>query len=231
MGTITVIFVPLYALFVLISNIFGIVSGDNSAKVVLPYDPENGVVWEYDNVDDPYIRLAKTETNGNKQIFYFVDNFRHFYDIGLVELTDGDYLDLIFTDRNGNSVKYYAQIYEEGLTTFSRIKLLSPDEYIEFIYDIKPQTQFEMYSWYADIDCEEYILYNANVFAAENSYTVVYEKGYSESDTIAVEFSCRSFPQYADVDETYSLKIDFSSGEGILVYENIDIKYLNPNKR
>ncbi len=223
MGTITVVFAPLLALFVMIANLFGIASGNNSAKVTLPYDPENGVVWEYDDVDDPYIRLAKTEVNGNEQTFYFVDNFRHFYDAGLA---DGDYLDLIFTDKNGNSVKYYAHIYEEGYTTFSRIKILAPDKYIEFVYNIKPQTQFEMYRWYTDIDSEEHILYNANVFAAQNSYTVVYEKGSAESDTIAVEFNCRSFPQYEDVREKYSLNIDFSSGEGIVVYENTDIKYM-----
>lgn len=215
MGAITVIFAPLYAVFVLFSSIFGIVSGNNTANVALPYDPENGVVWEYDNIDDPYIKLTKTEIKDGEQIFYFAGNTSHFYNA----LYDGDYLDLIFTDKNGNTLKYYAFIYEEGISLISKIKILAPDEYIEYVYDIVPQTQHEQYRWVVDIDNN--IKLNTDVIAPKNSFTVVYDKGSDSGEILNLYFRCISLSGNAD--ERYKIHVDFSSGEGVLISENIEI--------
>lgn len=218
MSFIITVLAPLYALFVAISSIFGLAAGDNTAKVALPYAPESGLVWEYDNVEDPYISLTKTEIKNGEQIFYFTGNTRH----ANKEFSDGDYLDLIFTDKNGNSVKYYAFIYEEGYTYNSKIKILAPDEYIEYVYNIVPQIPDVQYRWVADNDCEKYLKHNPNVFACENSYTVVYDKNSADSEKIEVYFRC--IPVSEGNDERHRLTIDFSSGEGVLIEKNIEIK-------
>ncbi len=200
-----------------ISSILGLAAGDNTAKVSLPYNPQSGLVWEYDNVEDPYISLTKTEIKNGEQIFYFTGNTRHAYK----EFSDGDYLDLIFTDENGNSVKYYAFIYEEGYTYNSKIKILAPDEYIEYVYDIIPQTPDVLYRWTSDIDCEKYLKHNPNSFAAKNSYTIVYDKNSADSEMIEVYFRC--IPVSEGNDERHRLTIDFSSGEGVPVEKDIEI--------
>lgn len=217
MSFIITVLAPLYALFVAISSIFGLAAGDNTAKVALPYNPQSGLVWEYDNVEDPYISLTKTEIKDGEQIFYFTGNTRHAYK----EFIDGDYLDLIFTDENGNSVKYYAFIYEEGYTYNSKVKILEPDEYIEYVYDINPQTPDVLYRWTSDIDCEKYLKYNPNTFAEKNSYTVVYDKNSADSEIIEMYFRC--IPVSEGNDERHRLTIDFSSGEGVPVEKNIEI--------
>ena len=72
MGSVTVILVPFLAVLVFIADLFLSITGLDITKVALPYDPENGLVWEYDGVDDPYIKLEKMTVDGNEQVFRFV---------------------------------------------------------------------------------------------------------------------------------------------------------------
>ena len=69
MGTsILLIFIIPAAIFqVIFSYISGAFMGYPTAKVELPYDEATGLVWEYDNVDDPYINLVETETKDGNQ--------------------------------------------------------------------------------------------------------------------------------------------------------------------
>lgn len=214
MGTVTVIFAPLYALFVWISSLFGLISGDNLTKVELPYDPEQGVVWEYDNVDDPYLNLQKTKIEGDKQVFYFKANSfsTPFY--------NGEVMDLVFTDENGNSQKYYAYRYQEGYTTYKTLKILAPGEYIECSYTPTPQIEEEMYDWDVGSEEEMYVLLDKERFAPEKTFTMIYEKGSTESGVIAVRLSWHS-PTAVDGDyyESGFVQIDFSSGKGVVTKE------------
>ncbi len=225
MGTVTVgialIFAPLYALFTMIASFFGIATGDNASKVSLPYDPEKGLVWEYDNVDDPYIRLKKTEIKDGEQIFYFTENTFH---IEYFDYYKGEMMDLIFTDENGNSLKYYAYPYQEGVATYNKIKILAPDEYIEFVYHAVPQIDDENSRWHIDSKSEKHVLYSPEEYAPEKTYTFVYEKGSNEYNSLSVGFTCGH--RDAGFYEDRYVIVDFSSGEGVITKEhNSSIEY------
>ena len=62
---------PLIFVELFLRMIMGAAIGYPTAQVELPYDEATGLVWEYDNVDDPYVNLVKTEIEDGKQIFYF----------------------------------------------------------------------------------------------------------------------------------------------------------------
>lgn len=218
MGTVTVIFAPLYALFVWISSLFGFITGDNLTKVELPYDPEQGLVWEYDNVDDPYLNLQKTKIEDGKQVFYFKANSfsTPFY--------NGEVMDLVFTDENGNSQKYYAYRYQEGYTTYKTLEILAPGEYIEFNYTPNPQIKEETYDWNVDPDKEIYVLLDKERFASEKTFTIIYEKDSTESDVISVGLSWHK-PTAMEDDhyENGFIQIDFSSGKGVITKEYFSV--------
>ena len=91
--------IPAMIFEVLFSFITGAMFGYPTAKVELPYDEAAGLVWEYDNVDDPYVKLSETEIKDGKQIFYFES-------AGIEISTDGEMMDLVFTDKNGNEEVY-----------------------------------------------------------------------------------------------------------------------------
>ena len=52
-----------------IISFFGGVMGVGQAEIVLPHDPENGIVWEYKSEDEAFIKLAEKsiETNRKKE--------------------------------------------------------------------------------------------------------------------------------------------------------------------
>lgn len=212
MGTITVFLAPFYALFVWISSLFGVLMGDNLAKVELPYNPENGLVWEYDDVDDPYIRLQKTEIKDGKQIFYFK------HKTVLENTCYGQAMDLIFTDKNGNSLKYYAYPYQEGYTTYETIKILAPGEYLEFSYTPTPQLEASEYRWSIDLDDEFCVLHYKDGIATEKTFTFIYEIGSNEYNMISVGYSISPAGPH-DSYENCFVHVDFSSGEGVITKE------------
>lgn len=67
----------------------------------MPYDESQGIVWEYDDVNDYYIELAETRVEDDKQIFVFANE-------DCKEEINGSLMDVVFTDKNGNRMKYYA---------------------------------------------------------------------------------------------------------------------------
>lgn len=212
MGTITIFLAPLYALFVWISSLFGVATGNNLSKVELPYNPEQGLVWEYDNIDDIYLRLQKTEIKDGKQIFYFKHK-------NVLENTCyGQAMDLIFTDKNGNALKYYAYPYQEGYTTYKTIKILAPGEYLEFSYTPTPQTQAPKYRWSIDLDDEIYVLHYKDGIASEKTFTFVYEIGSNDYNMISVGFSISPTGPH-NYYESGFVHVDFSSGEGVITKE------------
>lgn len=123
MGTsiLLVFIIPAMIFEVLFSFITGAMFGYPTAKVELPYDEATGLVWEYDNVDDPYVKLSETEIKDGKQIFYFES-------AGIEISTDGEMMDLVFTDKNGNEEVYYcvtsAKINEPGIYSADECRLM-----------------------------------------------------------------------------------------------------------
>ena len=112
---------PLIIIELLFRIITGAVVGYPTAQVELPYDEATGLVWEYDNVDDPYVKLSKTEIKDGKQIFYFEST-------GIEIATDGEMMDLVFTDENGNEEVYYcitsAKINAPGIYSADECRLM-----------------------------------------------------------------------------------------------------------
>lgn len=112
---------PLIIIELLFRVIMGAAVGYPTAQVELPYYEATGLVWEYDNVDDPYVKLSKTEIKDGKQIFYFEST-------GIEISTDGEMMDLVFTDKNGNEEVYYcvtsAKINEPGIYSADECRLM-----------------------------------------------------------------------------------------------------------
>ncbi len=92
---------PLMFFGLIFEMIVGAVVGYPTAQIELPYDEATGLVWEYDNVDDPYINLVKTEIKDGKQIFIFEN-------AGIGLDWNGEVMEIVFTDKNGNEEVYYA---------------------------------------------------------------------------------------------------------------------------
>ena len=127
MGTsiLLIFIIPAMIFEVIFSFVSGAFVGYPTAKVELPYNEATGLVWEYDNVDDPYINLADTEIEDGKQIFYFECSGMNFE-------PNGEMMELVFTDQNGNEEVFYCvtsakinapSIYSEEECTLTEITL------------------------------------------------------------------------------------------------------------
>ena len=107
MGSVTIIFIaPILILMMLFGSFAGAIKGDNVTKVELPYNPSEGLVWEYDGVDDPLFELIETETEGDKQVFTFKGI--NMFDTMGEEIDSDMVMDVIFTNKNDEKLVYYA---------------------------------------------------------------------------------------------------------------------------
>ncbi len=150
MGSVTVIFlIPIMFFVMLFGSISGAIKGDNVTKVELPYDPANGVVWEYDGVDDPLMELVETEVKGDKQIFTFkgIGMFDGLFDENEEPKDVYMVMDVVFTDENGNELLYYARVDNDYLALDYKIKFWSPDEYVIFEYTPEEDITVEGAEW------------------------------------------------------------------------------------
>lgn len=112
MGTsvLLVFIIPAIFFELIFANIAGAIFGYPTEEIALPYDEEKGFVWEYDCVNDPTLELVRTEIRDGEQVFFFASS-------GKIDIADifvkregeweGDVMDLVFTDKNGNKKVYY----------------------------------------------------------------------------------------------------------------------------
>ncbi len=166
MGSVTIIIIiPLFLIYFAFSSVIGAVTGIDKTEVVLPYEPEKGIVWECDIQDDTPIELVDTKIDGEKQIFYFKSNstkemVRYFADLAKdfitkeysdTEYSYGEYYRVTFTDENGNEKKYYAEseLGDESKLLYDKAVFYAPDEYFAFDYTVTAQQPLEgEYGWY-----------------------------------------------------------------------------------
>ena len=152
MGSVTIFFiVPVMIIMMLFGSAVGAINGDNVTKVELPYNPSEGIVWEYDGVDDPLFNLIETEIKGDKQIFTF-KGIRVFDGIfeDDYETVDSDLImDVVFTNENGEELLYYAAVDHDYFALNHKIEFWSPDEYVIFDYTPKEETTVEGAEWVA----------------------------------------------------------------------------------
>lgn len=138
------LFLPFLLVGAFFMNLSGFVTGADQTRIALPYDPEKGLVWEYDNKNDPYIKLHNTVIEGDEQIFCFRDKR------GTTNSENGEWMDMIFTDKNGNQKKYYVSFDHEGVLEDKHqdFLVLAPGEYHEYDYTVKAQDTSHGGDWY-----------------------------------------------------------------------------------
>ena len=216
MGSVTVILVPFLAVLVFIADIFLSLTGLDVTKVVLPYDPENGLVWEYDNINDPYIKLEDMVIGDDEQIFKFVNrgnNKDTNYKYGC-----GYMMDLIFTAENGETETYYATTRNVSL---GRVKIWAEDEVLVYNYTATVQKLYDDSEWEMDFGTgsdSEYVVYNPDTKSTSRTFTVVYEKGTDDDDIIWLYFVNRSAEE--DYWESHKIQLDCSGKEAKLLKES-----------
>lgn len=152
MGSVTIIFIiPIMIGMMLFGSMVGAIKGDNVTKVELPYDPSEGIVWEYDGVDDPLFNLIATETDGDKQIFTFKGTavFEGIFEENHETVDPDTVMDVIFTNENGEELLYYAAVNHDYFALNHKIEFWSPDEYVIFDYTPKEETTVEGAEWVA----------------------------------------------------------------------------------
>lgn len=96
-----IVLIPAALIMSIIGDIHVAIHGQAKSELILPYDESQGIVWEYDDVNDYYIELAETRVEDGKQIFVFANE-------DCREEINGSLMDVVFTDKNGNRMKYYA---------------------------------------------------------------------------------------------------------------------------
>lgn len=198
-----------------IFSIFSSMTGLDVSKITLPYNPEEGLVWEYDNENDPYIKLKDMVIEGDEQIFKFVNR-------GQSKLTGYKYgcgymMDLVFTAENGETETYYATTRNVSL---GRVKIWAEDEVLVYNYTATAKKVYDDSEWEMDFGTDsdsEYVVYNPDTKSTSRTFTVVYEKGMDEDNIIWVSFDNRSGE--GDYWEAHHIQLDCSGDEAKLLKE------------
>lgn len=190
MGAVTiVVIIPLFIIYIALSSVVGIFTGGDKTEVVLPYEPENGIVWECDIPID-YVELVETEIDGKTQVFTFkgdiLGQLWELYENGGT-LPDGEVYKIVFTDQNEKELVYYAKS-DEASKYPNKINIFAPDEYFAFNYTLKTeQDGGEEYAWhylgYSDqLEC------TVITPSPEKTVTFVLTEGYKNGETNSFRF-------------------------------------------
>lgn len=207
MGSVTIIvIIPLFILYVLGSSIVGIFTGGDKTEVVLPYEPENGIIWECD-IPLGYLELVETEIDGETQVFTFKGNMlEQLWDLYETETrTDGEVYKIIFTDRNENELVYYAKSDEDSKYP-NKMNIYAPGEYFTFDYTVKAERDGgEGYSWHY-IAFSDQLECTVVTPSPEKTYTIVLTEGYENGETNIIKFKYSNefdAPPYETLQYTY----------------------------
>ncbi len=192
MGTsvLLVFLAPVMAAYILFGGAFEAVFGSPTEKVVLPYDESKGIVWEYDNVDDPYINLKEVQIKGDEQIFVFENSEDIITDLFNIVMNsflgtgyEGNVMDLVFTDENGNTETFYASA--GGM--MSAPDIFAAEECLVTQYTVTAENPSESGSW-GTISGKEYVLAKKADVSPSATFTVVKMPCYS-AEYFSVDFS------------------------------------------
>ncbi len=202
---------PFLLVTTLLGNIFFSTTGLNVSEISLPYNPEKGLVWEYDNRDDIYINLVETIIKDDKQVFRFKRNKQDF-------ISDtGCMMDLVFAAENGSTKTYYAYTKAVG---FGRVKILSEDEVAVYKFTVTATETYEDSVWIVDssYSYDDHVLYSPDTRENPKTVTVVYELGSDDDDKIYV--GIRTCSEKEDYLESFGVLLYCMSGEAELIRED-----------
>ncbi len=196
--------------------VFGLASGAHYKEVVLPYDETEGLVWEYDGKDDPYIKLEKMTINGNEQVFRFVS-------AGIDEEDDvyyynGRCMELDFIAQNGQSETYYAVV--SPWIFYDEVFLAHEDETITYTVTAERSPEDSEFEWevsFLNSDMDNIVHFSEKT-GETNTFTIVYFNDRPQHDGI---LEANFFYDTGDerMKEWHSLEVDFSSGEAVVIWE------------
>ena len=218
MGSVTIIFLfPILFLMSFFSSVYGDITGSNRTQVVLPYDPTTGIVWEYDGVNDP-LKLVETEVDGDKQIFTFTGRF--FKELSMMP-GYGSVYDLIFTDKNGNQLKYFAEQSDEDLPgidfpNLNKYNIFSPDECVSFEITLTAQIPKEGAHWESNNPDKSNTVFAPLVDSPQATFTVArLGDDWTEGSEYSHTFTYVGDEYWEDV----SLKYKIVNGEAVITEE------------
>lgn len=219
MGSVTVIFMlPLMIFYMLFASVTSTLTGDGKATIELEHAPDQGLVWEYIEEDEPRIDFLGTETKDGKQVFTFRSKGAFAYLVNIyeyLELTDnprGYFYDLKFTDQNGNEQKYYAYSYPHPEKYYNDITLYAPGEYLDFSYTAKALDAVDGAYWDVYFNDEPFHLYTPQTASPEQEFTIVYAHGVNPPE----DFTEEVYYTYRTDDRDYeklTVKYTFTDGE------------------
>ncbi len=153
MGSVTAIFlVPFLSVFAIFIGFFEMLTGVGTEKVVLPYDPENGIVWKYKEGDEAFIDCIKSEIKDGQQIFTF--RGKGLYDLERPSSYEHENVvdDIYFEDENGNIKTYYAFVNysADGLGDpifYGDVDVYEETECATFEYTVRAKTEAKDHYW------------------------------------------------------------------------------------
>lgn len=166
-----VFIIPVMVISMLIDTLFGAPLALNKAEIVLPYDPQKGIVWEYDNNDDPYIELVSTDIEDGEQIFTFGITGENWD-------SDGSVMELVFTDKSGNQEVFYGcrgVLFDYG-NLFRKPYFYDPDDCITFEYTVTAEEPVRLGKWEVNNGID-YIIRDSETNGDSKTYTIVYIPG------------------------------------------------------
>lgn len=166
-----VFIIPAIFFEVIFADISGAIFGYPTSEIALPYNEEEGLVWEYDNFNDRDLELVETRVEDGEQVFVFRGTGK--LDIADIFIknkdeVEGDVMELVFTDKNGNKKIYYGfngnSIYEP---------LFYPAEDCQTIdVTLTAQNPMENASWEV-VDSTVYILMKKPTGEATETFTTI----------------------------------------------------------
>lgn len=207
MGSVTAIFLlPFLSIFAIFVGFFETLLGIGTEKVVLPYDPQNGIVWEYKEGDEAFVDCIDTEIKNGQQVFTFrgksmLDENRPSYNEHK-QVVD----DLYFEDQNGNINKYYAFIAfsnEPGMGAsliYGKMNIYEESECAVFQYTVKAETPTEDFYWH---------IYDYNVYMQGNRFIGEYKLENVPERTYQFAFSPNDIK-----DHTFDMSFHYRNSSG-----------------
>ncbi len=229
MGSVTIIvIIPLALILIACSSVIGDITGGDRTKVVLPYEPEKGIVWECDIPMGP-VELVETEIDGETQVFYFkstkgkelIDGF-----VGVAksiitkedppeyETRFGDIYKVIFKDQNGNEQKYYAKTATNTDSIyFDTVDFFAPGEYYAFDYTATAQQPVDgEYFWFNEI-YPSYTECFAPEYSPTKTFTIVLTDNFESGEEHYYDMRYGYF-EYSDAKATEYIKIKYIINNG-----------------
>ena len=219
MGSVTAIFlVPFLSVFAIFIGFFEMLTGVGTEKVVLPYDPENGIVWEYNQGEEAFVDCIKSEIKNGQQIFTF--RGKAIFDAGRPSSYEHDNVvdDICFEDENGNIKMYYAFIDFRGDApgdpiVYGSVDIYEETECVTFEYTVTAQQEVEDCYWLAyDYDASmrqnRYIGECELKDAYERTYKFVFSPEDIKDHIFDMSFYYRTQPgkQYEKIGVTFEMK-------------------------